>query len=42
MPIESILVVAGVLLVFSLFAAVLAWVDHSCSQGSGWHRTPAE
>ena len=42
MPMESVLVVAGVLVAFSLFAAALAWVDFTTPQTHDWSRTPAE
>ena len=42
MPMESMVVVAGVLLVFSLFAVALAWVDYSTPQRGGLGGTPAE
>jgi hypothetical protein len=42
MPTESILVIAGILLAFSLFAATLAWVDFTTPKRSGSDSTPAE
>jgi hypothetical protein len=38
MPLDSILVSAGVCFVFVFFAAVLAWADHSTTSWTRSHR----